>query len=176
MKKYTTSQRLKQLMAKRGLKQIDILNLAIPFCQEYSVKLGRNDLSQYVNGKVEPGQQKLSILGLALNVNEAWLMGYDVPIERTPPKNIIFDANPIENSDISSESFKESLEKLKGSFSEFESSILESFAKNENYLLYFYRELNILGKKEALKRIVELTKISDYTSDNEELYRKEDIV
>ena len=56
MKKYTTSQRLKQLMAKRGLKQIDILNLAIPFCQEYSVKLGRNDLSQYVNGKVEPGQ------------------------------------------------------------------------------------------------------------------------
>ena len=44
--------------------------------------MNKNDLSQYVNGKTEPGQEKLTILGLALNVNEAWLMGYDVPMER----------------------------------------------------------------------------------------------
>ena len=79
MKKYTTSQRLKQLMDERKIKQVDILIKAEPFCKKYGVKLNKNDLSQYVNGKVEPGQQKLSILGLALNVNEAWLMGYDVP-------------------------------------------------------------------------------------------------
>ena len=30
-----------------------------------------------VNGKVQPGNDKLFILGLALNVNEAWLIGYD---------------------------------------------------------------------------------------------------
>lgn len=83
MKKYNTSQRLKQLMAERGIKQVDILKKAEPYCEKYNVKLNRNDLSQYVNGKVEPGQQKLSILGLALNVNEAWLMGYDdVPQSR----------------------------------------------------------------------------------------------
>ena len=83
MKKYTTSQRLKQLMSERGLKQVDILKQAEPYCEKYSVKLNRNDLSQYVNGKVEPGQQKLSILGMALNVNEAWLMGFDnVPQSR----------------------------------------------------------------------------------------------
>ena len=82
MKKFTTSQRLKQLMNERNIKQVDILIKAEPFCQKYGVKLNKNDLSQYVNGKVEPGQQKLSILGLALNVNEAWLMGYDVPQKR----------------------------------------------------------------------------------------------
>ena len=84
MKKYTTSQRLKQIMNERGLKQIDILNMSKPYGDKYKVKLNRNDLSQYVNGKVEPGQQKLTILGLALNVSEAWLMGYDVPIIRDP--------------------------------------------------------------------------------------------
>lgn len=82
MKRFTTSQRLKQLMNERNIKQVDILIKAEPFCQKYGVKLNKNDLSQYVNGKVEPGQQKLSILGLALNVNEAWLMGYDVPQSR----------------------------------------------------------------------------------------------
>ena len=79
MKKYTTSQRLKQIMTERNIKQVDILKNAEPFCKKYDTKLNKNDLSQYVNGKVEPGQQKLTILGLALNVNEAWLMGYDVP-------------------------------------------------------------------------------------------------
>lgn len=42
----------------------------------------KNDLSQYVSGKVEPRQDKLTILGLALNVNEVWLMGYNVPPDR----------------------------------------------------------------------------------------------
>lgn len=71
-------------MNERGLKQVDILELAKPYCEKYGVKLNKNDLSQYVNGKNEPGQLKLSILGLALNVSEAWLMGYDVPINRNP--------------------------------------------------------------------------------------------
>lgn len=84
MKKYTTAERLRQIMSQRGLKQIDILLLAEPYCIKYNVKLNKNDLSQYVNGKVEPKQHKLSILGLTLNVNEAWLMGYDVPMEREP--------------------------------------------------------------------------------------------
>lgn len=38
----------------------------------------KNDLSQYVSGKSKPGQSKLYILSLALNVSEEWLMGYGV--------------------------------------------------------------------------------------------------
>lgn len=77
-----TSVRLKQLMAERHLKQIDIVNLCKPYCQQYNVKLNKSDLSQFVSGKVEPGQWKLTVLGLALDVSEAWLMGLDVPRER----------------------------------------------------------------------------------------------
>lgn len=82
MKVTSTSARLKHIMNERGLRQIDILTAAKPFCEKFGVKLGKNDLSQYVNGKVEPGQEKLTILGLALNVSETWLMGYDVSESR----------------------------------------------------------------------------------------------
>lgn len=85
MKEFTTAQRLEQIMRSRNMRQVDILNAAEPYCKKYGIKLGKNDMSQYVSGKVEPKQDKLTILGLALNVSEAWLMGYDVPAEREIP-------------------------------------------------------------------------------------------
>lgn len=78
----TTSSRLKEIMSKMNLRQVDILDRARPYCDKYGVKLSKSDLSQYVTGKVLPGQEKLTVLGLALNVSEAWLMGYDVPMGR----------------------------------------------------------------------------------------------
>ncbi len=80
MKKYSTADRLIQIMKKYNLRQVDILERCIPYCQKYNVRLGRNDLSQYVSGKVEPGQEKLTVLAKALNVSESWLMGLDVPM------------------------------------------------------------------------------------------------
>ena len=92
MKITNTSSRLKKIMSDRNLRQVDILNAAKPYCAQYGIKLEKSDLSQYVNGKVEPGQEKLTILGLALNVSETWLMGYDVPADRSAsnplPSNI----------------------------------------------------------------------------------------
>ncbi len=82
MEKLTTADRLKQIMYERNIKQVDILEACKPFCEKYGVKLGKNDLSQYISGKVTPGQDKLTILGLALNVNEVWLMGYNLPSGR----------------------------------------------------------------------------------------------
>lgn len=84
MKVSNTSERLKLIMTERNLKQVDILEMSKSACNEFGAKLGKNDLSQYVSGKVEPGQKKLFILGRTLNVSEAWLMGYDVPMERIP--------------------------------------------------------------------------------------------
>lgn len=86
MKKTNTADRLKEIMDERNLKQVDILRAAQPFCEKYGVKLAKNDLSQYVNGKVEPGQEKLTIIGLALNVSEAWLMGFEVSKDREAKK------------------------------------------------------------------------------------------
>lgn len=83
MKKFSTSDRLKQIMLERNLKQTDILEACKPYCKMYGIKLAKSDLSQYISGKVQPKQDKLSILGMALDVNEVWLMGYDyVPMER----------------------------------------------------------------------------------------------
>lgn len=82
--KTTTSARLNEAMQKLDLRQVDILNRAQPYCKKYNIKLGRNDLSQYVSGKVTPGQEKLTVLALALGVSETWLMGYDVSMGTEP--------------------------------------------------------------------------------------------
>lgn len=90
MKTETTAIRLRKLLSSKNMKQIDVLRRAQPFCEKYKIKLTKSDLSQYISGKVEPGQDKLTILGLALNVNEAWLMGYDVPMTKdsTSPQSL----------------------------------------------------------------------------------------
>lgn len=83
-------------MEARNLRQVDILELAKPYCKKYGVTLEKNALSQYVSGKVEPGQEKLTILGLALGISEAWLMGYDVHMERTVMPTSTGDGNTSE--------------------------------------------------------------------------------
>lgn len=89
----STAERLKFIINKFNIKQSQIIERAQPFCEKFDVKLRKNDLSQYVSGKVEPGQKKLSILALALNVSEAWLMGYDVPMTIPEEDGISFRIN-----------------------------------------------------------------------------------
>jgi SOS-response transcriptional repressor LexA len=92
MKKYNTADRLKHIIEKRKLRQVDILEKCKPYCEKYNIRLERNDLSQYVSGKVTPGQEKLTIMAKALNVSESWLMGYDVSTyEDVSLNNIILD-------------------------------------------------------------------------------------
>ena len=86
--KVTTAERLKQIMKEENLKQVDILERSKKYCEIHKKKLTKTDLSQYVSGKVVPGQDKLFILALTLNVNEAWLMGYNVSKERKVNKDL----------------------------------------------------------------------------------------
>ncbi len=82
MKVATISERLKTIMAARGLKQVDVINLAKPYCDYHNVYLKKSSLNQYISGHAEPGKERLKILSLALDVSEMWLLGYDAPIER----------------------------------------------------------------------------------------------
>ena len=82
MKISNTADRLKEIMREQNIRQVDIIERARYFSSKYDAKITKTDLSQYVSGKVEPGQAKLFVLASALNVNEAWLMGYDVPKAR----------------------------------------------------------------------------------------------
>lgn len=78
----TTAERLRIIMTDRDLRQTDVIRMAQPYCQQFNLKLNKSDLSQFLSGKVIPSQWKITLLAHALDVNEAWLMGYDVPMER----------------------------------------------------------------------------------------------
>ncbi len=82
MKKYTTAQRLKQIMEERGLKQVKILEMSKPYQEELDIYMSKSSLSEYVSGKSNPDQRKLTLLARTLGVDETWLMGYEVDKER----------------------------------------------------------------------------------------------
>lgn len=79
--KETTTNRLRQLIAETGLKQVEILEKSKPFQKELDVKMGKSALSQYISGKSNPDQDKLVLLAKTFGVSEAWLLGFDVPRE-----------------------------------------------------------------------------------------------
>jgi transcriptional regulator with XRE-family HTH domain len=69
----TIADRIKEGMEIRQLKQIDIVE---------KTGINKGALSSYLSGKYEPKQNNIYLLAKALNVNEAWLMGYDVTMDR----------------------------------------------------------------------------------------------
>ena len=77
--KVALAERLHEIMSESGLRQTDIIERAKPFSTLYGAKISRSDLSQYCSGRVEPAKEKLFLLAAALDVDEAWLLGYDVP-------------------------------------------------------------------------------------------------
>ncbi|MDE5779166.1 MAG: DNA-binding protein [Lachnospiraceae bacterium] len=137
-------------MNERNLKQIDILERAQPYCEQYNIKLSKSDLSQYVSGKVEPGQHKLSILGLALNVSEAWLMGYDVPMERMEIE--------VNNSD--TKSLRKRLLQYQNLFAEY---VLNN---DDTSFIQKYLNLNNIGKQKLNERADELINLG-YTKEKD---------
>ena len=44
--------------------------------------IGKSSISTYLTGEYEPKQKNIYKMALALNVNEAWLMGAEVPMEQ----------------------------------------------------------------------------------------------
>ena len=66
--------RLKQAMDYRGLKAVDIVERC---------KIPKSAVSYYLSGRSEPKNERLYIIAKMLGVSEAWLLGYDVPMERS---------------------------------------------------------------------------------------------
>jgi transcriptional regulator with XRE-family HTH domain len=66
-------ERIKDALIIRGYKQSDLCKLTgIP----------KSAICQYVSGLFEPKQDRIYLIAKALNVSEAWLMGFDVPMDR----------------------------------------------------------------------------------------------
>ena len=70
--------RIAEALAIKGIRQADLCKLA---------KVPKSSLSLYLSGAYEPKQDRIYDMAKALNVSEAWLMGYDVPMERQEQKN-----------------------------------------------------------------------------------------
>ena len=66
-------QRIAKALDINGMKQAELCKLA---------KVPKSSLSLYLSGAYEPKQNRIYDMARVLNVNEAWLMGYDVPMER----------------------------------------------------------------------------------------------
>ena len=66
-------QRISEALKCRNMKQADLCKLA---------KVPKSSLSLYLSGAYEPKQDRIYDMARVLNVSEAWLMGYDVPMER----------------------------------------------------------------------------------------------
>ena len=67
----TFSNRLKNAMEIRNMKQSELVE---------KTSLDKTLISKYLSGITKAGQKKITLLANALNVNEIWLMGYDVPM------------------------------------------------------------------------------------------------
>lgn len=74
MKNEEFKARLKQALGARDMKAVDL-------CQKTGIPKGA--ISYYLNGRSEPKADRLYIIAKALQVSEAWLLGYDVQMERT---------------------------------------------------------------------------------------------
>lgn len=119
------AERLRKAMSLRKMRQVDIVQ---------ATGINKGSLSSYLSGKYQPKQANIYLLAKVLNVNEGWLMGHDVPMERQ--EETLLNENPLfDNPECGTE---------------------------EEKLLSYYHLLNEKGQKEALKRIYELTCIDSY--------------
>lgn len=67
-----TSERLKEIISIREIKQVDIIE---------KTGISKGALSSYLSGRYTPKQNNIYKLAQVLRVNPAWLMGLDVPME-----------------------------------------------------------------------------------------------
>lgn len=73
------AQRLRLALDIRNMKQIDLAEKS---------GVSRSLISAYLKGDYEAKQDKIFLIAQALNVNEGWLMGLEVPMEKTLDDNI----------------------------------------------------------------------------------------
>ena len=103
----------------------------------------KSAMSQYASGKFIPKQTRTHLLAEALKVNEAWLMGYNVPMDRE-----------CSTTDVSF--LKEKEQFCKRHFPEHSEKI--------EHLLNDIDNLSNKGIDEACKRVHELTLIPEYST------------
>lgn len=94
----TFANRLKKALDYNNMRPVDLAN---------KTKISKALISNYLKGSYKAKQDKLYIIAEALNVSEAWLMGYDVDMDRDwlPDNEDSFDIKP--NTEKNNKDFNE---------------------------------------------------------------------
>ena len=79
------AERIAYALKHRNMKQAELCRMA---------KVPKSSLSLYLSGAYEPKQDRIYAMANVLNVSEAWLIGYDVPMEKQPELNLQPFATP----------------------------------------------------------------------------------
>lgn len=77
----TFSERLNEAMRIKDINQATL-------CQMTNIP--KSAMSQYISGSFKPKASRTFQIAAALNVNEAWLMGYDVSMDKLPEEEPFF--------------------------------------------------------------------------------------
>lgn len=85
MKKAETKDRIKEALDVREMKQSELVE---------RTGIDKGQMSSYLAGRYKPKQTNLNLIAEALSVDEAWLMGYDVPMERESRSLIVETPDP----------------------------------------------------------------------------------
>ncbi len=77
----TFAERMRERMDELGMKQVDLVR---------RTGISKSLISMYLSGEFKAKQQNIYRIALALGVNEAWLMGFDVDRARRndPPRSV----------------------------------------------------------------------------------------
>lgn len=74
MEKSELKDRLAEALDHRGMRATELVE---------KTGIPKVTISYYMNGKTVPRANNLYLIAQALNVSEAWLLGYDVPMHRS---------------------------------------------------------------------------------------------
>ena len=93
----TCGKRIEIALSVRQMKQCELCRLA---------HVPKSSLSLYLRGAYEPKQDRIYSMARVLRVSEAWLMGYDVPMEKEPLVTIV-DSSITENEKVLLDLFRQ---------------------------------------------------------------------
>ncbi len=129
----TFKERLLEGMRIRGYRQADLSE---------RTGLSKSRLSHYINGRYEAKQDALYLIAKALNVSEAWLMGHDVPMNRSDQTDLQREVKTIE-------------------------TVQYQYGKEAVQLLSYFIELNEKGRKKAIDSLEAIAEQNKYRKDGE---------
>jgi transcriptional regulator with XRE-family HTH domain len=142
--------RLAEALALRHMKPIDLAK---------ETDITRGAISQYVNGKVKPKQDKIAKMATALRVSPTWLMGYDVAIDDNGESRIDEKNKPTQSA-----RQERMTRQIRENFIRRRATVTLDVTLDEREVLENFRSIQSSRIKRNIKELVEMLAFPDLAS------------